>query len=241
MQTGTLGYPAPAAGGTGRGRLLKRTVYLSGTGTFRPSAAARTLAITMCGGGGGGSGSGGGGTQLSGGGGGAETWQGVIPANGSMAYAIGAAGAPSGNGGDTTLGHLIAFGGRAGTPLSGVNTGGGPGGGYDTNNSRTRTGSTPGGSGGGFWSGAGFVSNGCAPGLPAPYTSAPTITGGGTASSGSGGGSSLLGKGGNGATSGAGAGSVGTGYGAGGGGGGSNSGTTGAAGTGGYLMIEEYA
>jgi hypothetical protein len=43
------------------------------------------------------------------------------------------------------------------------------------------------------------------------------------------------------ATTGAGAGSVGTGYGAGGGGGGSNSGTTGAAGTGGYLMIEEYA
>lgn len=227
---------------------LAVTEYKSGSGLHTFNAGTRYFRATLVGGGGGGAGGGTAGRK--GGGGGGETFIATLPVSTpTMAFAVGAAGAggttgDGGHGGNTLLGGLTAFGGMAGSLCTSAATGGGVGGGGTKSaTSLPRTGSMPGGCGGCYFNVSAVATDGRAAGLPqqADPTAANEPFGGGLKIvDGSGGGSSLMGSGGSGAATSTAAGSVGAGYGAGGGSGGVTSGN-GAAGTGGYIRMEEFA
>lgn len=223
----------------GGSRPFRITTYTSGTGTFTPTVSNSWCRITLVGAGAGGRR--GATVTAGGGGGGGHTRRVWMQVAGALTYSVGAAGAGATAdntygtaGGSTSLGNLVAQGGRVPTGTGAGGQGGGGAGGVVDG---------CGGGGGqpgspGYMPGHSASSDGTA--WPTGAAAGTTSTNGG----GGGGGSSDYGSGGAGGNGAAGAASAGanaTGYGGGGGGGGGGSTSgNGGNGTGGYLLIEEF-
>jgi len=215
------------------GRVLRRTVYTSGSGTHTPGTDCNLMRVTCLGGGGGGGGAGwsSGQTGVGAGGAAGAICEKVAANSGTYAYAVGAAGtggaagANNGtDGGDTTF---------TGTNFALTATRGQFGvGGASTATSSTNLGGSGLAATGGDWNGAGQS------GFPGIVINGSVA---GSACSGQGGSASPFGRGGISRTA-HGAGVVGLGPGAGGGGGHGNTATrAGGDGTAGIIIVEELS